>query len=559
MGNDTCRCIMEKIYYADFETTKMDKDGRVRVYLWAIVSGEFEKYGYSLNSFMDYLHTIKGIIFFHNLKFDFSYIFPYLIKNNISYKLLEKNDVIYSVKFFNVDLRDSLNFLPMELKKVGEDYCNVYKKTSIDYNVDYNHRATRVEVSYCINDCRVVEEGLGVYISSLENVLRTAGATESAGKVWKKLTNAGIAFEAFKELSDFEEGCPKTTKQEYDLIREAYRGGYVYSRPNGIMTDIQMIDCNSMYPYMYSTIDMPYGRAYECESEDDCLKYKFFIIGIKAKYNLKPGYIPIIGGGFGRFGSILYKSSSGFEEEVLVLAKQDFELIKKFYDIEYSFLWGVGYNTQEKFFKRYADTFIVVKNREKGVRREVAKVLLNSPYGKLAENGFEEILNYFLDEEGKVSKEVVGYKLEEDRFNYLPMAIAITASARYYLLTTAEGIGFDNVYYMDTDSIKYRNVPVPFKFDSNTLGAWKDEGRPQLFKTVAPKKYGYYDGEKIHFKCAGFNRKTLQAELKDGEKVSYDEAKQLLTMFDKGLALNCLQSHLAIGGRALIPVKKEIK
>lgn len=549
---------MEKIYYADFETTKIDKDGRVRVYLWAVVRGELEKTGSSLQTFMDYVYTLKGIIYFHNLKFDFSYLFGYLLEHDIKFKILEKNGIIYSVRFFKVELRDSLNFLPMTLKEVGENYCNVYKKTGIDYNVGYNHRPTRVEIQYCINDCRVLEEGLGVYLNNLVEVLNSAGAVRSGSKVWKKLTNAGISFEAFRELSDFDKCCPKTTKRLYDMLKDAYKGGYVYSKPTGIEKNIQMIDCNSMYPFMYATIDMPIGNPIECTNEQDLMKFKFFIIGIKAKFDLKPGYIPIIGGGIGRFGSILYKSSSDFEFEYLVLAKQDFELLKKFYYVEYEFVWGVGFHTKQGFFKRYADTFIGVKNKEKGIKRAVAKVLLNSPYGKLAENGFEEIYEYSL-EDGKVKKEVVGYKLDDKRYHYLPMAIAITASARFYLLTTAESIGFDKVSYMDTDSIKYLDTPVSFSFDPNLLGAWKDEGKAVLFKTIAPKKYGYYDGERIHFKCAGFNKKTLEVDLKDGSKVSEIEARELLEKFDKGLVMSCLQSHMAIGGRALIDVVKEIK
>lgn len=559
---------MKKIYYADFETCKQtttdefgdEKVLKTRVYLWAIVSGKFEKYGESIGSFIEFVKTLKNsIIYFHNLRYDFSYIHYYLLKNGIKCKIIEKSDVIYSVKFFNIELRDSMNFLPMTLKEMGENYCNVYKKTSIDYDVDYNHRATRVEVQYCINDCRVVEEGLGNYLSEVKNILREAGAYDTASKLERKLTNASISFSAFRELSLYDNVCPKTTRGEYDLFRDAYKGGYVYSKPSGIKKNVQMIDCNSMYPYMYATIDMPYGSGVVCLSEEELNNYKFFVICIRASYILKDGYIPIIGGGIGKFGSTIYKSESEDEEE-LVVANKDFELIKKFYNIEYEFVWGYGFNTKPEFFKYYADTFIAMKNREKGIRRSVVKFLLNTPYGKTAENGMEEIYEYTIDEEKQsVKKEVIGYKLNDERYQYLPIAIAITASARYYLLTTAESIGFDKVYYMDTDSIKYQDTPVSFKFDPNELGAWKDEGKAVLFKTIAPKKYGYYDGEKIHFKCAGFNQKTLERDLKNGQEVFYSDAMELLIKFDKGLKLKCLQSHIVEGGRALIEVEKEIK
>lgn len=554
---------MQKIYFADFETTQAKApDYKVRVYLWVILSSENEylKYGKKLETFMSTVSGFKNaIIFFHNLTFDFSYIHSYLIKNDIPYTILEKNGVIYSVKFFNVELRDSMNFLNMPLREVGENYCSINKKGSIDYQVDYNHNPTKIEIEYCIKDCLVLEEGLSNYLNNLHQILLDAGAIKSATKVWKKLTNAGISFEAFKELSDYNLVCPKTTQTEYELYKKAYRGGYVYSRPMGLVSDIQMIDCNSMYPYMYATIDMPFGSGYECKEEKNLYLYKFFIVAIKIKYELKKGYIPIIGGGIGKFGAIVYKSTSNGEYEYLVLAKYDFELIKKFYDIDYSYVWGVGFDTKPEFFKKYADTFIAVKNKEQGVKRAVAKILLNSPYGKTAENGFEEIYDYVLDENEVVTRSVIGYKLDEDRYQYLPIAIAITSSARYYLLTTAESIGFDNICYMDTDSIKYFYKKVPFDFDPNTLGAWKNEGRVPLFKTLAPKKYGYWDGKKIHFKCAGFSQRVMDEVLKNGQEVNLVEAKRLLNMFEKGLQLSCLQSKLVDGGRALLPVLKEIK
>lgn len=559
----------KKVYFADFETTIPDENNTVEVYLWCCVSNKFKQYGEDIESFIELCKTFKkSIIYFHNLKFDFSYIHYYLIKNKIEYNLLEKKGTIYSVKFFDVELRDSLNFMPMSLEDVGELYCTKYKKTSIDYNVKKGHKATQQEIEYCFNDCYVLEEGLNNYLTNIENVLIGAGATKSATKVRKKLTNAGISFEAFKELSQFDECCPKTTQSEYNLYRDAYKGGFVYSNPKGIVEDVQMIDCNSMYPFMYSTINMPYGYGYTCVSEEELKKFNFYIIKVLIKYDLKPGYIAIIGGGFGKYGGINYKSTSEGEFEELTVCNTDFELIKEFYEIEYKFIWGVGFNTKKEFFKKYADTFIEVKNREKGIKRAVAKVLLNSPYGKTAMNGLNEIKSYEIDEiSHSIKGYITGYDIDENVFQYLPIAIAITASARYYLLTTAKQIGFDKVYYMDTDSIKFKYFQTNIKYDPNILGAWKDEGRATLYKTIAPKKYVYWgvknnDGtidKKIYFTCAGFNKKVLTAELMHTKEVEKEEAIKLFKMFDTGLELECLQSKVVSGGRALIPVKKMIK
>ena len=552
---------LDKFYYADFETTRVNENNKVRAYLWCCVQGDKEYIGFDIKSFVNFLEKIgKSTIFFHNLKFDFSYLQYYLIKNNIWYHVLEKQGIIYEVKVFECSIRDSLNFMPMTLKEVGENYCKIYKKTSIDYEVDYNHKATNEEIEYCINDCLTLQEGLRTYLSTLFSVLNEFDCKKTCKTLFKKLTNAGIAYSAFKELSNFTLMCPKTNYNEYELYKKAYKGGYVYSSPHGIQKYIRMIDNNSMYPYIYSTIDMPYGRGFNCNSLEECKKFDFYIVNVEIKYYLKPGNIAIIGGSIGRFGGIDYKESSNGEFENHTFCNIDLELIEEFYDCEIVFVWGKGFNTMKSPFKKYCDIFLDLKNKSKGVVRSVAKVMLNSPYGKCAMNGFNELKEYYIDESDKVVSEVVGYELDDDAFQYLPIAIQITAGARRLLLKTAKQIGFNHVYYMDTDSIKFDEKAVNnIKYDSKTLGAWKNEGLCVLFKTIAPKKYVFFNGETIFFTCAGFSKQVLREEMFHAQNVTYEKAFELMQDFDKGLKLVCLQSKKVSGGRALIPVEKEIK
>ena len=553
----------KKVYYADFETTIPNENNEVQVYLWCIVSGKYQKYGTDIESFIELISTLKGVIYFHNLKFDFSYIHYYCLKNEIPVEICEKKGQLYSCKLLRVELRDSLNFLNMSLKDVGKNYCTQYQKTSIDYEVKEGHSATQEEIDYCFNDCRVLEEGLNNYLKTLEIVLAENNCPHSMKLVRRKLTNAGIAFEAFKELSLFEQCCPKTTQQQYELWKRAYHGGIVYSNPKGIVSNVQMIDCNSMYPYIYSTIDMPYGSPIKLRTWEELEKYKFYIVKVLMKYELKPGYIAIIGGGFTKYGGIEYKKSSNGEFEEIIICNTDLNLVKQFYKCEIDLVVGWAFETKPEFFKQYSDVFIKVKNENPSgsVKRAVAKILLNSPYGKTAMNGLNEIKNWYIDDSiNSIKSEVVGYNLDEETYQYLPMAIQITAGARELLLTTALQIGFDNIYYMDTDSIKYNaSVKTDIVFDGQTLGAWKDEGLCDLFKTIAPKKYVYYCKGKISYTCAGFNKKVLEEQMHHNQKVTKEQAIELMHKFDKGLALNCLQSKVVTGGRALIPILKEIK
>ena len=112
-----------KVFFADFETTQQDEHGRVFVYLWAIVSGEEVYTGRDIESFMETVRGFKAILYFHNLKFDFSYIHHYLLTHGIEAKILEKKGTFYSIKFYDVELRDTLNFFPcMTVEDVGKNY-----------------------------------------------------------------------------------------------------------------------------------------------------------------------------------------------------------------------------------------------------------------------------------------------------------------------------------------------------------------------------------------------------------------------------------------------------
>ena len=47
--------------------------------------------------------------------------------------------------------------------------------------------------------------------------------------------------------------------------------------------------------------------------------------------------------------------------------------------------------------------------------------------------------------------------------------------------------------------------------------------------------------------------------MKHNCSVTYEEAIQYINRFDSGLKLNCLQTKKVKGGRALLPVEKEMR
>ena len=180
---------------------------------------------------MLFIKDKRAIIYFHNLKFDSSYILNYLLKEHIEFDICEKQGVIYSIKFWDIELRDSMNFLPMTLKEVGNTFCKVYEKLEYeDYNKPYDYIPNQYDIKYCKYDVLTLKEGLTNYLHELQEVLKENGCIKTAKKVYKKLTNAGIAYEAFKEISNIESICERTTRDLYNLIKPAYSGGYVFAK-----------------------------------------------------------------------------------------------------------------------------------------------------------------------------------------------------------------------------------------------------------------------------------------------------------------------------------------
>lgn len=553
------------IYYGDTETTQEDPVFGVRVYLWCVIGETDAEYcGYDIETLFKLLARKRAIFYFHNLKFDWSYMEYYALKHKINFRILERKGVIFSVKFGKCELRDSLNLINCSLKEIGENYCTNYKKTSIDYEAaDYLHDATAEEVAYCFNDCYVLREGLNTWKHNLKELLLRTGATNAALCIDKKLTAAGIAFEAFKELSDYDNACPKTTIDEYNGLVGAYHGGYVYSRPCGVCRNVIMMDCNSIYPFVYATKNLPYGYGHYSHDINELKQHEFYIVNIDISFELKAGYIPIIGDGFGKYGGTNYQASSNGEIINITVCSYDLELIEEFYICCYEVKYGYYWRTTNGFYKRYCDIFMQEKkNAKTPVVRTLAKIMLNSPYGKTAMNGLSEKKRYFIGSDDVATSEIVGYEMNEETYQYLPQAISITAQARKYLLTTAQKIGFDKVVYMDTDSIKFVSADGhelnEIWVDNKELGAWKDEGHPLYFKTIAPKKYIKYQDGKLDITCAGFNKKALTQQLFHGCQISRQKARVLVDKFDKGLKIECLQSVKVRGGRALRKVWKEI-
>ena len=546
-----------KRFTADFETaTHLDDE----TYVWAWALCDIEntddvKVGNSIESFFN---TIKyensAYIYFHNLKFDGEFILYYLMKNG--YEYVEKNEkrdktfttlisdmgLFYSIEVFfevkgknvkKVTFIDSLKIINQTVESMPKTFNIEEKKLEIDYSFprEVGHILTKTEEEYVKNDVLIVAKALK-YLFDMGLTKMTAGS--NALSEYKQV----ITFNKFRHLYK-----PLNYQIDKD-IRKSYKGGFTYLNPLYKDKEVEsgeVLDVNSLYPsVMYNEI-LPFGEPFYFEGkyEEDKV-YPLYIQRLTCSFRVKKGKIPTIQIKGSRFVDNEYLTDSGIEPVALTLTNIDLDLFFEQYDV-----WDLEYHSGWKFkgirglFSKYIDKWISVKNEStisgnKGMR-QVAKIMLNSLYGKFATS---------LDVQSKIpylDGDIVKYKLtpkSEKKGVYLPMGAFITAYARNKTIRTSQAIkdysiekyGVDMYCYSDTDSI-HTTLPIEelklfCEIDPVKLGAWAHEDHFTRAKFIRQKTYlEEIDGE-IKITCAGLPQRCY-------DQVTWDNFKEGLKVDGK--------------------------
>ena len=294
-----------------------------------------------------------------------------------------------------------------------------------------------------------------------------------------------------------------------------------------------MLDVNSLYPSVMFEKDLPYGEPvfFEGKYKPDSI-YELYIQQFSCSFKLKEGKIPTIQikNSFRFIGNEYLESSEG-EIVTLTLTNVDLKLFLENYEVSFlEYHCGWKFKNIQNLFKEYIDKWIKVKikstkEKNKGMRT-LAKLMLNSLYGKFATSLNVKSKIPYLDEEG-----IVKYKFSEEEQKdgiYLPVACFITAYAREKTIRTSQAIkdysikkyGTDLYYYSDTDSIHTGlSIEELEKFcdiDDVRLGAWKCEGNFVKAKFIRQKCYleAFYKQEKYFGKIDKLTKKTKPLKIK---------------------------------------------
>lgn len=235
-----------KKYTADFETCVWLEE---ETFVWAYAICEIGNedniiIGNSLDDFMKFCkESNNSVFYFHNLKFDGSFILNWCLKNNFTYvkdkkeavsnsftTLISDMGLFYQItiyfykknkKVVKATFYDSLKIIPLSVSAISKAFNLPETKLEIDYykpRAKENYELTPDEKEYIKNDVVIVAKALN----------------ELFNEKLTKMTQGSNALSDFKEMMNkdkFKHYFPALTQELDEDIRKSYKGGFTYLNP----------------------------------------------------------------------------------------------------------------------------------------------------------------------------------------------------------------------------------------------------------------------------------------------------------------------------------------
>lgn len=544
-----------KRYAADFETTTVPP---ARVWCWGVAAtDEPDKVivGRTIDEFIEWCSTAKNpTVYFHNEKFDGSFILDYLLRSGYKWKkekgqcsekefttIIDDFGKFYSIEIYwkrkghkvqKCTIYDSFKIIPMGVDKAAKNFGLQISKLHIDY--DRHNTPCDIlpeEWEYLEHDVRIMAQVLQIAFDF--------GLT--------KMTLAGCCMADYKKSIGekcFNHRFPSPSYGADEAIRKAYRGGWTFANPENTGHDVGeglVFDVNSLYPSQMAYRMLPYGvpqwfyGKYEHDEE-----YPLYIQRFQCCFRIKKNHLPMIQIKHSTFFTpTQYLENSGGMCIELTLASPDCELFFAHYDVEeLQFLGGWKFKGSDTLFREWVEKWVAVKiaGEKEGnkAKRQIAKLYMNSLYGKFGSNPKRRSKKpVYNAEEKRVTYEIIRtmctnadgspqigadgkpryVDFELVKPVYIPVAVFITAWARYTTISAAQKIHFDSITktgksrfcYADTDSLHIIGTEIPegLDVDAYRLGAWKCESHFTRAKFLQAKRYvEEIDGE-LKVTCAG--------------------------------------------------------
>lgn len=362
------------IYVADFETTVLSEadlkkyglEEQAETEVWSAAICKCVEHPEpdmvtvynNIYEFFNHLERLEdgAMVYFHNLRFDGSYILNELINEGFvpattitdigdyydeekvpkyandfemlfqpnSYKACISNMGQYysiTIRFDSktIQIRDSAKLLPLTLKEIGEGFQTKYQKLEMEYEGDRHAfgAITAEELDYIKNDVLVLSEALW----KARNVfgLKELTIASCALKEFKNLLTEPVFDAYFPDLREvyFDNG-----QTAYEYVKKSYFGGWCYVKEDiqekvfladdkykdfikGDYTPVKniiVLDVNSLYPDSLHSTDegeqhwYPVGvpEYFTGEPTEDDIKNKCVFRRFKCHFDIKEDHLPFI-------------------------------------------------------------------------------------------------------------------------------------------------------------------------------------------------------------------------------------------------------------------------
>jgi len=603
-----------KTYACDFETNteawlhneawKKHLDEGVQAWVWSWGASEIKEdmnfkgeldnfiYGKSIKEYVDWMLSGSKNIWFHNLKFDGSFIAVELLNRGYEFTfdknpakgqftgLIDGKKMWFNLKVCSegvrggrvfVEIKDSLKKVPFGLRACATAFGLDVFKDELDYDMvrepyepispaDYKYLKKDVEITAKIIHFQVFQSGLK----------KTTIGSDALFEFKKTLGNSSKEYNA-----EWERLFPVLNYETDEFIRKSYFGGITQVKPGmegKVVGEGCVFDINSMYPYVQRHKELPYGMPikYEGEYEYD-EEYPLYIQRVQFSFRVKENWLPVIqlkkrNVDFNyadedderKFNPREFQKTSDGEIVTMYLTSVQWEQIKRHYDLDYvEFIDGYKFQSKVGVFEKHIAKWLEVKikasNEGNDSAKSLSKLMLNSPYGKFGTGtdkvnvgvnlGKDGELRFVTEDEEETKnmtpEEYRQYEIENATSPvYTAYASFVTAHARNILTETIMKV-YHRFLYCDTDSIHIQGTETPEELKDvihrDKLGFWDKEGEFEKAKFIRAKTY-----------CEMLYAKEIEIVDRWGDTVTIKKhcSKEEATTTDKNLKCAGMQAQL---------------
>lgn len=312
----------------------------------------------NIYEFIDHLSRLEdgSIVFFHNAKFDASFLLVELNREGFVQAMNMKRPDHYASEwelnlspfsytmcmsnmgqFYNlkirfsdrtIEIRDSSKKIPTTLKQMGKDFATKYQKLEMEYEGD-RHKFGKIsddDMNYIRNDVLILAEAL--YIIWYEYNMRGLTIAADSLESYRNILGEDVFNGYYPDLTEIELPCSmeffdketntivERAPNVYEYCQRGYSGGWCYQNPvcrnkvflsdkkfahmvNGDYVSVKNIivaDVNSLYPSRMITDLFPVGKPQFKLGEPtkkECEDYCVYR-RFSCRFRIKKGYLPFV-------------------------------------------------------------------------------------------------------------------------------------------------------------------------------------------------------------------------------------------------------------------------